>query len=170
MSHNKHHEPEHTRPSVEQLLERLVEIAEQDQLIAEHNTHILRKIERDIARLVPQLTLPTAITFQETTMLSPVAGNTLVYTGSLVPAGSSYPADAAFALVSSDPTVTPTVDPTGLIVTIPLPSTFVDPPAAPFNVGYTATSASNPTWSVTAVITPSVPTTLPTGINFVQTT
>lgn len=103
-------------------------------------------------------------------MLPPVAGNTLVFTGTLAPAGSAFPSDAAFALVSSDPTVTPTVDPTGLIVTIPLPTTFVDNPASPFNVVYTATSASNPTWTVTATITPSIPTPLPTGISFVQTT
>jgi hypothetical protein len=88
----------------------------------------------------------------------------------LQPAGSQYPADVEVALVSSDPTVTLTIDPTGLIVTIPLPSTFVDPPAAPFNVGYTATSPSNPGWSVTGNITPSAPAVLPTRITFVQTT
>lgn len=102
-------------------------------------------------------------------MLSPTAGNTLVYTGTLAPAGATFPSDTTFTLVSSDPTVTPTVDATGLIVTIPLPSTFVDNPASPFNVVYTAASVSE-TGSITATITPSVAATFPTGIVFAQTT
>lgn len=112
---------------------------------------------------------PKRISFKEITMLSPVAGNTLVYTGTLSPAGASFPSDTQFTVVSSDPTVTPTVDATGLIVTIPLPSTFVDNPATPFNVVYTATSAST-SGSITATITPSIPATFPTGIVFNQTT
>ena len=101
-------------------------------------------------------------------MLPPVAGNTLIYTGTLSPAGATYPADTVVVLTSSDPTVVPTVDPTDLIVTIPLPTTFVDNPAAPFNVVYTATSAST-SGSLTATITPSVPTSaFPSGITFVQ--
>lgn len=120
---------------------------------------------------------PITIRFKENTvmaLLPPVAGNTLVYTGALAPAGSTFPAGTTFAVVSSDPTVTPTVDPTGLIVTIPLPATFVDDPANPFNVVYTASGitpnpASSPT-SITATITPSVATLTPTGIAFNQTT
>ena len=119
----------------------------------------------------PKPSFPTAIQFQENTMaLPPVAGNTLVYTGTLTPAGATFPSDTVFTVVSSDPTVTPTVDSTGLIVTIPLPTTFVDNPASPFNVVYTATSASE-SGSITATITPSIPTpAFPTGITFVQTT
>jgi hypothetical protein len=114
--------------------------------------------------------LPTAITFyQENPMLPPVAGNTLVYTGTLSPAGAVFPSDSVFAVTSSDPTVTPTVDATGLIVTIPLPSTFVDNPSSPFSVGYTATSASTG-MSLSATITPSAPPVVPTGITFTQTT
>lgn len=109
--------------------------------------------------------------------LDPVAGNTLVFTGTLAPAGSAFPAGTTFTVVSSDPTVTPTVDATGLIVTIPLPATFVDDPANPFNVVYTASGitpvpADAPT-SITATITPSIPTPptpTPTGITFAQTT
>jgi hypothetical protein len=112
---------------------------------------------------------PTSISFTETSMLSPTAGNTLVFTGTLAPAGSVYPADTTFALVSSDTTVTPTVDVTGLIVTIPLPTTFVDNPASPFNVVYTATSISGPL-TISATITPSIPVALPTSIAFAQTT
>jgi hypothetical protein len=113
---------------------------------------------------------PTQITFTETPMLDPVAGNTLVYTGTLAPAGATFPTDTVFNLVSSDSTVTPTVDATGLIVTISLPATFVDNAASPFNVVYTATSAST-SGSITATITPSVPVSaFPTGITFAQTT
>lgn len=126
--------------------------------------HLLRRLLRD-----EESNFPTSISFKETTMLPPVAGNTLVYTGTLSPAGAAFPSDTTFNLVSSDPTVTPTVDATGLIVTIPLPSTFVDNPATPFNVVYTAASASDG-GSITATITPSVPAAFPTGIAFTQTT
>jgi hypothetical protein len=137
-----------------------------------------RETNRLLRRLVqdeePHPLTPTLITFQETTMLSPVAGNTLVYTGTLAPGGSAFSAGTTFAVVSSDPTVTPTVDVTGLIVTIPLPSTFVDNPSAPFNVVYTASgitpSPSTSPTSITATITPSIPTATPTGITFAQTT
>lgn len=129
------------------------------------NRHLLRRILRHLG----EEPTPTGIVFQEITMLPPVAGNTLVYTGTLAPAGAVFPADSGFAVTSSDPTVTPAVDSTGLIVTIPLPSTFVDNPASPFSVGYTATSASTG-MSLSATITPSVPPVVPTGITFVQTT
>jgi hypothetical protein len=134
--------------------------------------HELRKIEHD---LHPKT--PTNVRFKEITMLPPVAGNTLVYTGTLAPSGSQFPAGTIFALVSSDPTVTPTVDETGLIVTIPFPTGFVDDPANPFNVVYTASGitpnpATSPT-TITATITPTIPTPpplTPTGITFNQTT
>lgn len=144
--------------------------------MSDHETHeLLKKIERTLREILETLrqpTTPTRITFKENTMLPPVAGNTLVYTGTLATTGAVFPTDSVFALVSSDPTVTPTVDSTGLIVTIPLPSTFVDDPNAPFNVGYTATSAS-PGMALTATITPSIPTpppVVPTSITFAQTT
>jgi hypothetical protein len=135
--------------------------------------HELREIRRE---LLPPT--PTGISFHQrrntVALLTPTAGNTLVYTGTLAPAGSTFPAGTTFAVVSSDPTVTPTVDATGLIVTIPLPSTFVDNPASPFNVVYTASGitpnpSTSPT-SITATITPSVAALTPTAITFVQTT
>jgi hypothetical protein len=128
--------------------------------------------EERILHAVRQLKhpFPTGISFEENNMLSPVAGNTLVYTGTLAPAGAVYPSDTTFTLVSSDSTVTPTVDATGLIVTIPLPSTFAENPSSPFNVVYTATSVSA-SGTITATITPSVPASaFPTSIAFVQTT
>jgi hypothetical protein len=130
-------------------------------------TDLLRCINEKISPKISNF--PVNISFKEITMLPPTAGNTLVYTGTLSPAGAVFPSDTTFNLVSSDPTVTPTVDATGLIVTIPLPSTFVDNPASPFNVVYTAASVSEG-GSITATITPSVPAAFPTGITFTQTT
>lgn len=158
------------------LLHRIIQLAEENERLSRRTEKILRDL---LALLQPKLT-PTSIVFQENIdmpLLPPVAGNTLVYTGTLAPSGSAYPAGTTFNLVSSDPTVSPTVDPTGLIVTIPLPSTFVDDPANPFNVVYTASGitpqpSTSPT-SITATITPSVPpppTPTPTGISFAQTT
>ena len=111
-------------------------------------------------------------------MLDPVAGNTLVYTGVLSPAGSQFSAGTSFAVVSNYPNVAPTVDASGLVVTIPLPADFVDDPANPFSVAYTASGivpvpADSPT-SITATITPSIPTPpttdTTTSIAFSQTT
>ena len=110
-------------------------------------------------------------------MLSAVGGNTLVFTGTIAPSGAAFPAGTTFGVVSSDPTVSPTVDATGLIVTIPLPAGFVDNPASPLTVTYTAAGiapipSTSPT-SLTATITPTVPippTPTPTGITFEQTT
>jgi hypothetical protein len=128
----------------------------------------LWQIRHILEKVCPPET-PTNISFKETSMLPPVAGNTLVYTGTLSPAGAVFPSDSVFAVTSSDPTVTPTVDATGLIVTIPLPSTFVDNESSPFSVTYTATSAST-SMSLSATITPSIPAVVPTGITFAQTT
>jgi hypothetical protein len=121
---------------------------------------------------------PTHITFQEITMTSPDPGSTLVFTGTLTPAGSAFPAGTSFAVVSSDPTVTPTVDETGLIVTVPLPETVT--PGESLTISYTASGitpspADSPTSiSGTIVLTigtpvvtpPATPT--PTGISFEQ--
>lgn len=133
---------------------------------SKEQTFILREIYKRTR------SFPTGITFKENTMaLAPVAGNTLVYTGTLSPVGSAFTSATVFTVVSSDPTVTPTVDATGLIVTIPLPSTFVDNSASPFNVVYTATdSTQTPVASITATITPSIPTPFPSSIAFTQTT
>src|ERR1700733_13616526 len=122
-----------------ELLKKILEDVHRNHELEERNNRLLHDILHRLSR--PHGT-PTSISFQEITMLPPVAGNTLVYTGTLAPAGAVFPSDSVFAVTSSDPTVTPTVDSTGLIVTIPLPSTFVDNPASPFTVGYTATSAS----------------------------
>ena len=104
-------------------------------------------------------------------------GNTIVFTGTLSPAGSAFSAGTTFAVTSSDTTVSPTVDATGLIVTIPLPSTVVV--GETLTITYTASGivpspASSPTSiSATIVLTigaPPVVVATPTAITFTQTT
>lgn len=102
-------------------------------------------------------------------LLPPVAGNTLVYTGTLAPAGAVFPSDSVFAVTSSDPNAAASVDATGLVVTVALNASFVDSTASPLTVGYTATSASTG-MSLSASIVPSIPAVVPTGITFAQTT
>ena len=80
-----------------------------------------------------------------------------VFTGTLVPAGSTFPTDATFAVTSNDPAVSPTVDATGLVVTGALPAGWVESTTTPLAYSYEAKSASNPSWSLTATITPSAP-------------
>lgn len=128
----------------------------------------LRRIEKEL--LPPPPPTPAGITFQEISMLPTEGGNTLVFTGTLVPAGSQFPADTTFQASSNDPAVTPSVDSTGLVVTVPLPSGWVENPTTPLAIAYSASSASNPSMAVAATITPSAPPVLPTGIQFVQTT
>jgi hypothetical protein len=167
------------RPShEEELLQQIAHNTHRTTHLLEETNHLLRHIIRLLKNeeLPPT---PASITFTQRgfTMLDPVAGNTLVYTGTLSPAGSAFPAGTTFTVVSSDPTVTPTVDATGLIVTIPLPSTFVDDPANPFNVTwststFTPSPAGSPA-SLSAVITPSIPTppaATPVSVVFNQTT
>ena len=115
--------------------------------------------------------LPTATLFQETTMAPTTGGNTQVFTGTFVPAGSVPPTDAVYAVTSNDPAVTPTVDATGLIVTGPLPSGWVESTTTPLAYTRTASSISNPTWTLSDIITPSAPPAgLPTSTTFAQTT
>lgn len=102
-------------------------------------------------------------------MLPTVGGNTLVFTGTLSPAGSVYPSDTTFTVTSNDPAVLPTVDATGLIVTVPLPTGWVESTTTPLAIDYAAASVST-SLSITATITPTAAVVLPTGITFVQTT
>jgi hypothetical protein len=145
-------------------LEREVDIQREILRVLERMLYLLEKLVDN-----KQPKFPTSISFKEISMVSATAGNTQVWTGVLAPAGATYPSDTVFSLVSSDPTVSPSVDPTGLIVTIAYPQGFVDNPASPFNVGYTASSASAG-GSISATITPSAPASFPTGITFGQTT
>ena len=136
---------------------------------------ILEKILHAIEEL--RRATPSQIEFQEVTMNPAVAGNTLVYTGTLSPSGSAFPAGTTFTVLSSNPNAVATVDSTGLVVTIVLGAAFVDDAAIPLTVSYSSSTftpspQSSPA-SITATITPTVPvaaTPTPTGIEFAQTT
>jgi hypothetical protein len=151
-----------------ELLHKEERVLEEIRTILGHILHVLRRIEHQI---LPST--PTAISFKEITMLPTVGGNTLIFTGTLSPLGAQYPAGTTFTVTSNDPAVSPTVDPTGLIVTIPLPTGWVENPTTPLAIAYsTSTFVPNPSTSpsqITSTITPSVPTVTPTGIAFGQT-
>jgi len=116
---------------------------------------------------------PTSIHFTEITMNPTEAGQSQVFTGVFAPAGSVPPTDAAFTIASNDPAVSPTVDPTGLIVSVTYPAGWVESTALPLAFAYSASSASVPSWTLSATITPSaspVVTNFPTSVAFTQTT
>ena len=102
-------------------------------------------------------------------MLPVQAGNTLVYTGTLTPAGSILAPDFVATVTSNDPAVVPTVDPTGLIVTVPLPAGWVESTTTPLAITYATTSASTGQ-ALAGTITPGAETVLATGVTFAQTT
>lgn len=137
-----------------------------------NQTSLLQQISDDLA---PVIQTPTIITFQETTMLPPVAGNTLVFTGTLTPAGSAFPAGTTFTVASDDPNVTASVDSTGLIVTAVLGPNFA---AGEADIITWTTSTFTPEPSTSpASLTATIditgqapPTPTPTAVTFVQTT
>jgi len=146
------------------LLERLIEIEER-------NNWLLEKI---LYRLQP-LT-PTSISFKEITMNPTEAGQTQVFTGTLSPTGAQYPAGTTFNITSNDPAVSPTVDPTGLIVSVTYPPTWVESSTVPLAFQYSSSvfvpSGLGTATQVTATITPSAPppvVSTPNSISFQQT-
>lgn len=105
-------------------------------------------------------------------MLPVSAGNTLVYTGTLSPAGSVLAPDFVATVTSNDPLILPAVDSTGLIVTVPLPTGWVESTIAPLAIAYATTSASTGQ-ALSATIAPGaevIPPVLATSIGFNQTT
>ena len=143
--------------AVEREIDRRLKSIEESQ---ERILHILRHLQHPHA---------TSIVFKEITMLPTVGGNTLVYTGTLAPAGSVLATDFVATVTSNDPAVLPTVDPTGLIVTVPLPAGWVESTTTPLAIAYATTSATTGQ-ALSATITPSAPVDLATSIVFNQTT
>lgn len=125
-----------------------------------------------IYRLATQPNTPTAISFHEVTMNPTAAGQTQVFTGTLSPVGSAFPTDVKTTITSNDTAVSPSLDSTGLIVSVTYPNGWVESTTTPLAFTYSASSASNPTWNLGATITPSVPPAppLPLSITFFQTT
>lgn len=116
--------------------------------------------------------VPTQISFKETTMNPTEAGQIQVFTGTIGPAGSTLPSDAKVTVTPNDPNLvgSVTVDSTGLVVTADYPQGWVESTTVPLEIAYSATSSNNPTWTLSATITPSAPpTVLPTSITFAQT-
>lgn len=131
------------------------------------NMNLESYIDMAICRLA---THPTHIRFREVTMNPTAAGQTQVFTGTLTPTGSVFPADSTFSITSNDPSVSPSVDASGLVVSVTYPAGWVESTTTPLAFAYTATSASTG-MSLTATITPSAPpAVVPTGIAFQQTT
>jgi hypothetical protein len=130
-----------------------------------------RRLLRRILKHLGHHELPTSTAFLEITMEATAGGNTQIFTGTFVPAGSVPPTDAVYAVTSNDPAVSPTVDSTGLIVTGPLPAGWVESTTTPLAYTRTASSVSVPTWTLSDIITPSAPPVgFPTSTTFVQTT
>lgn len=134
--------------------------------LLEQSLHELRQIRRELYHPIP-----TSIRFQEITMNPTAAGQSQVFTGTLSPAGSILPADATFTVTSNDPAVSPSVDATGLIVSVTYPDGWVESTTTPLTFSYEAASASVPSFSLTTTITPSSPPVpFATSIAFAQTT
>ena len=142
--------------------------------LAEEILHELRCIRRE---LQPQRTA-TQIRFTEITMNPTEAGQTQVFTGTLSPNGAVYPAGTTFTVTSNDPAITPTVDPTGTVVTVTYPQGWTESTTTALAFQYASSvfvpvPSTSPT-QVTATITPSAPpqppTPTPVAINFQQTT
>jgi hypothetical protein len=141
--------------------------------------HLLKAILHEL-RLIRQESVsptPNSISFSEITMNPASAGSTQVWTATLSPVGAQFPAGTSYTVTSNYPSENPTVDGTGLIVSITYSPSFVDDPANPFVMSYaTSTFVPNPSTSpatLSAVITPSAPapTTLtPVSVSFAQTT
>jgi hypothetical protein len=127
-------------------------------------------LAEEIVRLAEHPPTPTSIRFTERTMNPTEAGQTQVFTGTLTPAGSTFPGDTAFTVASNDPAVSPSVDSTGLIVSVTYPDGWTESTTTPLAFTYGASSASNPGWTLSATISPSASVVLPTGITFAQTT
>ena len=133
----------------------------------EKELHVLREIEHDLHHPTP-----TFIYFTEVTMNPTQAGSNQVFTGTLFPVGAKFPTDAAFTITSNDSAVSPSVDASGLVVSVSYPTGWTESTTNPLAFTYGASSPSNPGWSLAGTITPSAPPAapLPTAIQFVQTT
>jgi hypothetical protein len=112
----------------------------------------------------------TGIYFEEITMNPTQAGQTQVFTGTLLPSGSVLAPDAVATISSNDPSVSPTLDSTQLIVSVTYPQGFTESATTPLAFTYATTSASTGQ-ALSATITPSAPPpVLATSISFAQTT
>jgi hypothetical protein len=131
----------------------------------------VRVLEEILEQLKPRLS--TSICFEEITMNPTEAGQTQVFTGTLLPSGSVLAPDAVTTISSNDSAVSPSLDSTQLIVSVTYPTGWVESTTTPLTFTYTTSSASTGQ-ALSAIITPSAPPPPPpvlaTNIGFVQTT
>lgn len=146
--------------------------------VADLKAHeLLKEILQELKQIQRMLetATPSSIAFKEITMLPADPGNTLVFTGTLSPAGSAFPAGTTFSAASADPQVTVTVDPTGLIVTASISASAVPGTVADISWStstFTPQPAGSPS-QLTATIPLTIgalPTPTPTSVSFAQTT
>jgi hypothetical protein len=174
MSEHEHEHNEHLHKHLTHIEHLIAAARTEEDRRFDRLEHRIDYIERELHKLThpSHRTFPTDITFQENNMNPTEAGQTQVFTGTLDPAGSSFPADTTFTLTSNDPAVAPTVDATGLVVSVTYPDGWVES-ATPLEFAYEAASVSAGA-SISATITPSAPVVVggafPTGIIFAQTT
>jgi hypothetical protein len=103
----------------------------------------LRDIRRDLEHPTP-----TGFVSKEITMLAIAAGNTPVFTITYSPAGSVFPAGTTFTASANDPAITPTISADGTIVTVPLPTDWVQDGVHPLAVSLaSSTFVPNPSTS-----------------------
>jgi len=152
-------------PEVVKLLKTVVHELRESRFEQIAALHELREIRRELVH-----PFPSTIVFKELTVNPTQAGQTQVFTGVLVPAGATYPADTTFTLTSNDPAVFPTLDASGLVVSVTYPQGWSESPTTPLAFSYGAASVSA-NGSLSSVITPSAPVSaFPTGINWTETT
>ena len=149
--------------------QKIVELLEASLAVQEASLRTLRRIEQEI---LPAIPTPLTVSFQGDTM-SLVPGTTAVFTGVTSPAGSAFPAGTTFTVTTTDPTVGASVDATGLIVSLVLPTTFVDDPSNPFSFTvvsstYVPVPSTSPA-SITTITTPSTPVPTPLSVTYTQT-
>lgn len=108
-------------------------------------------------------------------MLPADPGNTLVFTGTISPAGAAFPAGTTFSATSVDPNVTVTLDSTGLILTVAISAS--DTPGTDATITWQSSTFTPEPSTSPSQITASIPLTIgalptptPTGVTFAQTT
>ena len=137
----------------------------------------VKRVEEEILHELHPHPTPTAFNFtQENPMITEGPGVTQVWTATPTPTGAAFPAGTTFTATPSDPSVSATLDPTGLILTIAYPTTFVPGPT-PFSVVVASStfvpSPSTSPSTVSETVTPTAPapaSATPLTFGFVQTT
>jgi len=148
-----------------------------DDLAAEQNLSIDNYLRDLILNTLGPQPTPTSITFQEITMNPTEAGQSQVFTIALAPTGSAFPAGTTYTVTSNDPAVSPSLDATGLILSVTYPAVWAENTTTPLAFEWaTSTFVPSPSTSPSSLnltITPSAPpasAVTPTSVSYTQTT